>query len=227
MKMTIKDYMDRVGDIYKAAAGEVAKDANRLEELKAKRAGVWADRGLTLSGKHTEDGKLAEEMHAVNRHIAEMQENARKAALGVRAEVERVFYDHYNANPADFDEKTVALINSGMLTEKELLHMADGANRTMKRFIGAKLAESKDEMIAFRGRVLQQTSLNPHLEAIDGMMGVGLYATGGAGLSGPAGAAEFLRRWDEVVRPVYDAAPNVGFEYDTTTGEGRRFYEGT
>lgn len=225
MKMTLKNYMDRVGEIYKAAAGEVVKDAERLEELKAKRAGVWADRGLTMTGKHTEDGKLAEEMHAVNRHISGVQENARKAALGVRAEVERVFHDHYNAKPADYDEKTAQLINSGVLTEKELLHMADGANRTMKRFIGARLAESKDQMTAFRGRVLQQTSLNPHLEAIDGMMGVGVYAVGG-GQAGPAGAAEFLRRWDEVVQPVYAAAPDVGVEYDTTTGEGRRFYEG-
>ena len=225
MKMTLKNYMDRVGEIYKTAAGEVVKDAERLEELKAKRAGVWADRGLTLTGKHTEDGKLAEETHAVNRHIAEVQANARKAALAVRAEVEKAFFDYYNAKPADYDEKTAQLINSGALTEKELLHMADGASRVMRRVIGARLAESEDEMIAFKGRTLQQTSTNPHLDAIDGMMGAGLYVTGG-GQSGPGGAAEFLRRWDYITRPVYDAAPDVGYEYDTTTGEERHFYEG-
>lgn len=225
MRINLKDYLARVDGIYKAAAGEIANEADRLEELKAQAAGVWGDGSLTMDGKHAKADKLAGEIHAVDRRIAELQSNARKAALAVRAEVERAFYDLYNAVPADYNEKTVALINSGVLTEKELLHMADGASRTMKRFIGARLAESKDQMTAFNGRVMQQISENPHLSAVDNMIGVGTLATGG-GVSGVGGVRGFLDRWDYVTRPVYDDAPNVGYEYDTTTGEGRRFYEG-
>lgn len=224
---TLKSYMDKVADIYKAAAGEVAKDAAKLDELKAKRDGVWSDAMLNISGKHEMAAKYANEMHAVNRHIAEVQANAKKAALAVRADVERDFYDYYNATVGDFDEKTAAAVNSGLYTDKELLHMAETANRTMKRVIGAKLAESKDEMIAFRGRVLQQTSLNPHLEAIDGMMGVGKYATGGGPHSGVAGAAGFLERWDEVTKPVYDAAPKVGYYRSALRpGMATQYFEG-
>ena len=80
-------------------------------------------------------------------------------------------------------------------------------------------------MTAYWGRVMQQSTLNPHLEAIDGMIGAGHFATGG-GMSGVNGAREFLRQWDYMTQPIYDKAPKVGYKTDATRPGKRTYYEG-
>ena len=219
-----RDYLDRIADIFKEAAAEVAKDAVKLDELQAKHAGVWSDVTLNMEGKHRASAQYADGIHRVQRHIQGIQAEARKEAMKVRGEVERDFHDYFNANVADFDEKTAAFVNSGLATDAELLNLAKTASRTMKRVIGAKLAESKDSTTAFYGRVMQQESYNPHLQAVDNLIKAGGYAVGQGG-SGPAGASYFLQRWDEAVQPIYSACPNVGYSI-TSAGE-RRYFEGT
>lgn len=218
-----RNYLDRVNDVYKAATGEVAAAADKLNKAKQEKIAVNGRRDLSADGKNIEAAKLAHEIFELNQQIEAIRAEAHNKARAIRAEAERDFFGFYNATPADVDEKTVAFINSGVATEKELLHMAKTANRTMKRIIGAKLAQSNDDKTAFWGRVYQQTSVNPHLEAIDSMMGVGKMAMGG-GLAGPSGANGFLKRWDYVTKPVYDSAPNVG--YTIMPGGERRYYEG-
>lgn len=221
----LSEYMDRAGDIYKAAAAEIANDADKINDLKKKHSAVWGDATLTSRGKSDMSAKYADEIHALERHIEDIRREANDKARDIRGEVERDFYDYYNATPTDIDEKAVAGINSGVFTDAELLHMAGTANRTMKRIIGKRLAESGDSNTAFKGRVLQQTTLNPHIDAMNGIIGAGKMAMGG-GMSGINGARGFVEKWDYVTRPIYDAAPKVGWRMDALKpGDGKHFFE--
>lgn len=218
-----KDYMDKMGDIYKAAAVEVADISDMLDEAKYEKAAVNGRRDLSADGKNIEAAKYAHKIFELRQRLDAIRSDANRKARAVRDAAERDFYGHYNAMPDDIDEKVMAFINSGVATESEMLNMAKTANRTMKRIIGAKLAQSGNEMTAFSGRAMMQGSDNPHLQALDTMMAAGKVAMGG-GISGPAGASEFLRRWDYATRPIYESAPDVGYVI-SDAGE-RRYYEG-
>jgi len=220
-----KDYMDKMGEVYKAAAAKVADISDKMDKAKYDKAAVNDRLDLSMDGKNKEAERLNHEIFVMRQQIDDIRAEANKQARAIRADCEKAFYGWYNATPEGLDEKAVAFVNSGVATDAELMRMAEqkSTSRTMKRIIGAKLAQSKDEKTAFYGRMYQQTSRDPHLAAIDNMMGVGKLAMGG-GLGGPAGARGFLDRWDYVTRPVYDDAPKVGYTI-TSAGE-YRYYEG-
>ena len=86
----------------------------------------------------------------------------------------------------------LALINAGVLTDNELMRLAEKLNNaTMRRIIGRALETSKEGRFITEGRRMQET-YEPHLQAIDELISYGDYACGGARLSGPEGAKSFV-----------------------------------
>ena len=97
----------------------------------------------------------------------------------------------------------LALINAGVLTDNELMRLAEKLNNaTMRRIIGRALETSKEGRFITEGRRMQET-YEPHLQAIDELISYGDYACGGARLSGPEGAKSFVEKWDEATSPIF------------------------
>ena len=76
-------------------------------------------------------------------------------------EANSVFDRHFRATPEQIDEKGLALINSGALSNRDLMALADEypENYTMRKLIGAKLIETGEKQgyreMADKGRALQ------------------------------------------------------------------------
>jgi len=225
-KFTIKGYMRQVESAYKEAAAKIAKKHVELEALEREKFETQNSRMLTAQGKSEKVNEINGKIRAVKDNMAALKTEAESKAMTIRKTVENEFFDFYHVNPADVDSNMLTIINSGIATKAELMKLAEKANPTMRRLIGQKLADVKDDpKTAQFGRALMLASDDPHLRAIDELRGIGKYATGG-GMSGTAGAQAFLDRWDEMAGPVFASAPKVGWSWDTTAGNGRHYVEG-
>ena len=225
-KFTIKGYMRQVENAYKEAAAKIAKKHVELEALEREKFETQNSRMLTAQGKSEKVNEINGKIRAVKDNMAALKTEAESKAMTIRKTVENEFFDFYHVNPADVDSNMLTIINSGIATTAELVKLAEKANPTMRRLIGQKLADVKDDTkTAMFGRALMLASDDPHLRAIDELRGIGKYATGG-GMSGTAGAQAFLDRWDEMAGPVFASAPKVSWSWDTTAGNGRHYVEG-
>lgn len=220
-----REYLDVAAGVYLRAASEIADEADVLAKLNYQKNALWGDASITISEKTKRAAKNADDIKAVNRRIEAIREKANAKAAQIREKTRRDFSDYYDAKPDGFDEKVKAFVDSGVATEAELLAAAEKTGVTMKRYIGAKLAESKDASIAAKGRYLQQASQRPDLRAIDDMIGVGAFAMGG-GMSGVAGCRGFTKKWSYVTQDVYAAAPDVGWYMNALKPGAVSYYEG-
>lgn len=225
-KFTVKGYMRQVESAYKEAAAKIAEEHDKLTALEREKYETNVSRLLTAQGKAEKLNEINGKIQSVKDSMAALRNEAESKAMTIRKTVEDEFFDFYHVNPADVDSNMLTIINSGIATKAELLKLAETANPTMRRLIGQKLAEDKDDAkTAAVGRALLLASDDPHLRAVDELRGIGGYACGG-GMSGTAGARAFLDRWDEMAAPVFDSAPKVGWSWNTTEGSGKRFFEG-
>lgn len=222
-KFTLKEYMRQIESAYKTAAAKIIEINETLEALTRERVEINGSRLLTAEGKRVKLAELNEKIREAKEQIDDLRSEAANKALEIRQKVENDFFGLYHVNPADVDPQMMTVINSGIASDAELLKMAETAKPTMRRLIGQKLSESKNDKNAAMGRVMVLAVADPHLDAIDGLRGIGNYATGG-GVSGPAGAREFLERWDELTGPIFAAAPNVG--YAIASSGARQYFEG-
>lgn len=227
-KYTIKGYMRQVESAYKEAAAKIAKEHVKLEALEREKYETNNSRLLTAQGKADKLNEINGKIRAVKDNMAALKTEAESKAMTIRKTVENEFFDFYHVNPADVDSNMLTILNSGIATTAELMKLAETANPTMRRLIGQKLSEDKNDATgktARFGLALMIASDDPHLRAIDELRGIGKYATGG-GMSGTAGAQMFLDRWDEMAGPVFASAPKVGWSWDTTAGGAKHYVEG-
>ena len=216
---SVKDFMRRAEAVYKAASVEVVKDYEKVLELQKAQADVNRSMLLTPQGKDEKRRELAGQIKDLEKHMAELRADANKRAGEIRDDMEKTFFAFYHVAAADVDMQMVTLINSGVVSDKELAAMAKTANPTMRRLIAKKLSESEDAETARQGRSMLISS-NPHMEAMRGIMGIGDYTVGGAPMTGASGAKAFFDRWDELTAPIYDNAPNVERVYRAAKAPG-------
>lgn len=214
MATTVKEYMRDVEKAYKEAAAKIADEHDKLTALEREKYETNGSRMLTAQGKAEKLNDINAQIRTVKDKMAALRQEAESKAMTIRKTVEDQFFSYYHIAPEHIDSNTLAILNAGIATAAELMKLAERANNpTMRRLIGQKLAEDKDEKTARFGRALMIVSSDPHLRAIDELRGIGKYATGG-GMSGTAGARTFLERWDEMAGPLFASAPNVGVTWD-------------
>ena len=214
MKKSVKDYLREIEGIYKTASEAVTADNAKLRELQDQRKAVWTSSELTRQGQEKAAEKIDEQIRKLQEAMSARRADANSKAQQIRRSAENAFFGYFHATPSDVDLQAMKLIESGVLSDSEMLHMAETANVTMRRIIGRALENSPSQRYVDEGRHMQIMTDDPHLRAIDAMISVGDYACGGARLSGTDGAGEFLKRWDELTGPVYESAPPVSWEMD-------------
>ena len=214
MKKSVKDYLRDIESVYKTAAQAIADDYEALTKLREDRHAVPMSKELTRKGQEKKINEIDEQIKVIDADMYALRQDANKRAAEIRQNIDKMFYNYFHANAGDVDMQMMTLINSGVLSDTELLRMSENANTTMKRLIGRALENSKEGLYVAEGRQMQAMTTNPHLRAADGLIGIGDYACGGARLSGASAAKMFLAKWEETVEPVINSAPNVVYNSD-------------
>ncbi|WP_303820139.1 hypothetical protein [Ruminococcus flavefaciens] len=173
MKVELVDYIEKINNsfiearkTYKEWYNTFIEDDNRhLAELKATKKDYTTEGynnrlAAILDEKRVHAGKIAAQIDRFNAHVAKLRESC-------KAE----FKDTYSITPRSLDMAAVELIKSGILTDAELLDLAQTEyvnNATMLRYIGNTLQKSEDKAMQQKGAALMARSQNNlHLELFD------------------------------------------------------------
>ena len=209
--MKLTDYMRKTEKIYKELAPRYLEAAKQDEENRQAILNVRNSRDLTYEGKQKKIAALQEKGKAFKAEMAAIAATANEQAQEVRQEVAERFYGFYHATPQAIDMQGLELLKSGILSESELMQVAEGykGNATMQRICGKYMQQSDSRTLREMGSVLQANASNPHLKCIDSIIEVGTHCMGGAPLSGANGAEHMFARFDEMTAQTYAAAPDI------------------
>lgn len=209
--MKLTEYMKKVERIYKDAAPEYIKLAKQYDQIRQDIADVPRSRELTHEGKQKRIQALEEDKARLKAKMDKMAAEADEQAMKVRQEVEDRFYSHFYATPSSLDMQAIELLKSGILNDKELMHMANSfkGNATMLRICGQYMQNSSDKNIQQMGRAMQYAPQNTHMECLDAVIVAGRACVGIGTQSGPSGAESFLNRFDRMTEEAYANAPDV------------------
>ena len=209
----VRDYLRKVKKIYWDMSAEIEKKYNEMKALDAEYTRVSSSRDYSTEGRQKRLTEISNKRSALKRVLESMREAANNEARKVRDDAEKMFYNYYNASPDDVDLKMTELIRSGVLTDAELIHYGERANQTMKRLIGKELEKRTSPDAQRAGRALQLTTGNPHLQAIDSIMGIGDYAVGGAPMGGLDSVSAIRAKYDGLVDPIISDVKDVKSEF--------------
>lgn len=157
------EYRHEYGDLY----SKIDAINEKLSTLQAKRS------QYSPSGFKQRAEALEAEKAAIAEQIRQIPQCYSKSAAAIRLECERAFHGKYGMSPERLDANAVTLINSGVMSDSDLMRMLDDyqGNSTMRRIIGAKMSESQNEMISAQGKAtVEATTHTPHLDIIDSLI---------------------------------------------------------
>lgn len=221
MSKTVKGYLRELKNLYWKKSEEVEKKYSDLKAVQAEIEQVRTSRDYTPEGRSKRLAALEERRDALKKELTAIRDDANNGAMKIRDDAETEFYNYYNASPDDVDLKLTELIRSGVLTDAELIHYGNKANATMKRLIGKELEKRPSYDAQAAGRAFMLPSANPHLQAIDNIIGVGDYAVGGAPMGGYDTVSSIRARFDGLIDPVIDGIKDVKSEY---LADGRQLF---
>lgn len=209
--MKLKDYMKKVEQIYKDAAPEFIKLAQKDRQAQEDIQKARSSTELTPEGKT----KRIQSIEAYRKELkAEMDKLAAAAdseALKVRQDVESRFYSHFYATPDALDMQTIELLKSGILNDKELMTLAGNfkGNATMQRICAKYMEKSSSEQVQKMGRAMQYMPQDTHMQCLDSVISAGRACVGIGTQTGAQGAETFLNQFDRITADAYAAAPDV------------------
>lgn len=221
MTKSVKGYLRELKKLYWTQSEEVEKKYNELKSVQEEMKKIQASRDYTLEGRSKRLASLGEKRDALKKELNALREATNNEAMKIRNDAEATFYNYYNASPDDVDLKLTELIRSGVLTDAELIHYGNKANATMRRLIGKELEGRSSYEAKQAGRAFQMVTNNPHLQAIDNIIGVGDYAVGGAKLGGFSTVSVIRERFDSMIDPVINGVKDVKTEY---LADGRQLF---
>ncbi len=192
---TINNIMQDTGN--KLAGLDAAIQTKREEIQNARRAANVTPAKLAVL---TEERDEAEQKYRED--TAAVIAAAKKAAQEARSALEKEAEDFSAVHPEAVDSATVALLNAGIMTGKDLVRLANenGENATMLRLFAKEAEKLMQDSPAARGLVAQiRAFLDPaaRLEVFDGAL-LNSHIGAGAALFNVAKGA-----WDEIAYPEF------------------------
>ncbi len=180
-RIYLTDYIEKFRTAYHQARAAFELYGNALESEKKN----W-QRELQRGWNDSESRKRDYAKHeTTERELKGRLETVVREAKAEFAEIineaNGVFDRHFRATPESIDEKGLALLNSGVMTGKELLALADEypENYTMRKLIGKKIEEvgvqTRDRDLEFKGRTLKLTPTT-HSDALEAVQNWAEYA---------------------------------------------------
>ena len=222
-RIYLTDYINRMRNAYRQARAGFEVYANALVKEREK----WnkeQQRGWRNPNERQEAYiKNEQTQRDLKNRLDSVVREAKAEFAEILNEANGVFDRHYRATPEQIDEKGLALINSGALSNRDLMALADEypENYTMRKLLGAKLVERGEKRgyreMADKGRLMQLIP-NTHNEALET---VTMWAEHGLKPFDNGVSAAFDRQFDQRIDdiaakvqgysiPKYTAAQNTG-----------------
>lgn len=180
-RIYLTDYIEKMRTAYHQARAAFVLYGDALEKEKTN----WQkelQRGWSNNESRQRDYAKHEATQRDLKNRLETVEREAKAELAeIMNEANAVFDRHYRATPEQIDDKGLALLNSGVMTAKELFALADeyADNYTMRKLIGGKIeelgAQTRDKELEFKGRTLKLTPTT-HSDALEAVQTWSNYA---------------------------------------------------
>lgn len=222
-RIFLTDYIEKMRTAYHQARAAFEIYSNALEKEKAnwekeQRRG-WND----PKDRQEATTKYQQTRTDLKNRLEAVVREAKAEFAEIQTEAAEVFGRHYRATPEQIDEKAMLLINSGAMSDSDLMALADEypENYTMRKLLGAKLVERGEKRgyreMADKGRLMQLIP-NTHNEALEA---VTMWAEYGLKPFDNGVSAAFDRQFDQRIDdiaakvqgysiPKYTAAQNTG-----------------
>ena len=171
-RIFLTDYIEKMRTAYHQARAAFEIYSNALEKEKAN----W-DKEQRRGWNDPKDRQEATEKYQQTRidlknRLEAVVREAKAEFAEIQTEAAEVFGRHFRATPEQIDDKAMLLINSGVMSDRDLMALADEypENYTMRKLIGAKLVEQGEKRgyreMADKGRLMQLVP-NTHNEALE------------------------------------------------------------
>lgn len=180
-RIFLTDYIEKFRTAYHQARAAFELYGNALESEKKN----WQNelqRGWNNAQQRAADHEKHERTERELKGRLETVVREAKAEFAeIINEANGVFDRHFRATPEQIDEKGLALLNSGVMTAKELIALADEypENYTMRKLIGGKIEElganTKNKDLEYKGRSIKLTP-NTHSDALEAVQTWAEYA---------------------------------------------------
>lgn len=180
-RIYLTDYIERMRTAYHQARAAYEIFANALVKEREK----WnkeVQRGWNNpNDKQAAAIKNEQTQRDLKNRLERVEREAKAEFAEILNEANAVFGRHFRATPEQVDERALALLNSGALSNRDLMALADEypENITMRKLIGAKLIEVGEQQhnreMADTGRRLQLTP-STHTDALESVARWGEYA---------------------------------------------------
>ena len=180
-RIFLTDYIEKMRTAYHQARAAFVLYGEALEKEKTN----WQkelQRGWSNNESRQRDyAKHEATQRDLKNRLETVEREAKAEFTEILNEANAVFGRHYRATPEQIDDKGLALLNSGVMTAKELFALADeyADNYTMRKLIGGKIeelgAQTRDKELEFKGRTLKLTP-TVYSDALEAVQTWGNYA---------------------------------------------------
>lgn len=146
--MNLRPYLEKIDQAYKEARAAYTRTYEDIEALKAKEKALrFGEEGNKYSPEHRNTllREIDEKIKTSKAYLRTIREDLENAAGKVRAEAEKTFAKKYSVNPGSLDMQLTKLLESGILSDDELLHISDKYNDVTNRRMIAKYVTERGE----------------------------------------------------------------------------------
>ena len=146
--MNLRPYLEKIDQAYKEARAAYTRTYEDIEALKAKEKALrFGEEAKKYSPDHRNTllREIDEKIKTSKAYLRTIREDLENAAGKVRAEAEKTFAKKFSVNPQSLDMQLTKLLESGILSDDELLHISDKYNDVTNRRMIAKYVTERGE----------------------------------------------------------------------------------
>lgn len=168
----LKDYLQKISNIYSKAKDEYFTAADQLAQLtekwKQERARGWND----SSERNKSETEFLAAERELKKKLNTIREDARERIKELSEETDRVFTNHYRPHASQVDLQAVELLKAGVLSDRELTFLVEDYkdNFAMLRMLQPyieKASEKNPQLRKAHGELLARTKVfTVHQDAI-------------------------------------------------------------
>lgn len=139
-EIKLTTYINSMESLYSKAREDYVKVVNELSKNDERHKNAISSGNLSPKGVENENDRYYSQKKALQQQLSEIREAFKKGVGEIRNSVDALFRTKYRVSSDDIDLKAVELLKSGMLTDNELLEMAniykEQGNLCMFRYCG-------------------------------------------------------------------------------------------
>ena len=143
----LSSYIKKIENKYIVAREKYAEIEKKLNELEQEHRSTNKS-DYSVQGMQKKDAEYLEKKRALIAQLQAVRDDFTKTYEEIKKESDEVFYRKYCYNPADVDDKGLAILEKGNPTEQEIMQLGaryeQQGNNTMMFMCADKLGNSKD-----------------------------------------------------------------------------------